>query len=167
MDALQIFGRTILGRLKLALHLRVGANHVLPVLVGFGDGSVLRASYLYPLLKLIELALCLLEGRIVAHHSMNRLEVCASSNASSRAPIWPCSTKPSAPSPTVHVFVLCRDGTFYEAVPVHVRKQGPWQGMHRGDVDRLKPEYRLALARDGYALVQCELAVFKPEVCST
>jgi uncharacterized protein YjhX (UPF0386 family) len=26
-----------------------------------------------------------------------------------------------------------------------------------------KPEYRLALARDGYALVKCELAVFKPE----
>jgi len=24
-------------------------------------------------------------------------------------------------------------------------------------------EYRLALARDGYALVKCELAVFKPE----
>ena len=27
----------------------------------------------------------------------------------------------------------------------------------------LKPEYRLVLARDGYALVKCELAVFKPE----
>ena len=27
-----------------------------------------------------------------------------------------------------------------------------------------KPEYRLALARDGYALVRCEAAVFKPEV---
>jgi hypothetical protein len=27
----------------------------------------------------------------------------------------------------------------------------------------LKLEYRPALARDGYALVRCELAVFKPE----
>jgi len=27
----------------------------------------------------------------------------------------------------------------------------------------LKPEYRLALARDGYALVKCEHAVFNPE----
>jgi hypothetical protein len=27
-----------------------------------------------------------------------------------------------------------------------------------------RSEYRLALARDGYALVKCELAVFKPEV---
>jgi hypothetical protein len=26
-----------------------------------------------------------------------------------------------------------------------------------------KPEYLLALARDGYVLVRCELAVFKPE----
>ena len=36
--------------------------------------------------------------------------------------------------------------------------------MHRGEIEALKPEYRLALARDGYALVNCELAVFKPEV---
>ena len=26
-----------------------------------------------------------------------------------------------------------------------------------------RPEYRLALLRDGYALVKCELAVFNPE----
>ena len=62
-----------------------------------------------------------------------------------------------------HVFVVCRDGTFYERVPEEVRKQGPWQGMHCGEIEKLKPEYRLALARDGYALVKCELAVFKPE----
>ena len=63
-----------------------------------------------------------------------------------------------------HVFVVCRDGTFYEIVPDDVRKQGPWQGMQRGEIDKLKPEYRLALARDGYALVKCEIAVLKPEV---
>jgi hypothetical protein len=62
-----------------------------------------------------------------------------------------------------HVFVVCRDGTFYERVPEEVRKQGPGQGMHRGEIEKLKPEYRLALARDGYALVRCEAAVFKPE----
>jgi hypothetical protein len=62
-----------------------------------------------------------------------------------------------------HVFVLCCEGSFYELVPEEVRKQGPWQGQHRGAVEKLKPEYRLALARDGYALVKCELAVFKPE----
>ena len=63
----------------------------------------------------------------------------------------------------VHMFVLCYDGAFYETVPLEVRKQGPWQGNRRGAVEALKPEYRLALARDGYALVKCELALFKPE----
>jgi hypothetical protein len=66
----------------------------------------------------------------------------------------------------VHVFVLCYDGRFYDAVPDDVRKQGPWQGNRRGAVEALKPEYRLALARDGYSLVTCELAVFKPEAGS-
>ena len=62
-----------------------------------------------------------------------------------------------------HVFVVCRDGTFYEFVPQEVRKQGQSQGMHRGEIEKLKPEYRLALARDGYALVMCAFAVFEPE----
>jgi hypothetical protein len=35
--------------------------------------------------------------------------------------------------------------------------------MRRGETERLKPQYRLAIARDRYALVKCELAVFKPE----
>ena len=43
------------------------------------------------------------------------------------------------------------------------RKQGPWQ-VDTGAVEALKPEYRLALARDAYMLVRCEGAVFKPEV---
>ena len=63
----------------------------------------------------------------------------------------------------VHLFVVCRDGSFYDAVPPDVRKQGPWQGQRLGAVEALKPEYRLALAREGYALVKCEHAVFKPE----
>ena len=44
-----------------------------------------------------------------------------------------------------------------------VRNHGPWQINRRGEIEKLKPEYRLALARDGYALVRSELAVFKPE----
>ena len=64
----------------------------------------------------------------------------------------------------MHVFVVCRDDAFYELVPVEVQHQGPWQGMHRGEVDKLKPKCRLALAQDSYALVRCEHAVFKPEV---
>jgi hypothetical protein len=63
----------------------------------------------------------------------------------------------------VHVFVLCYDGSFYARIPADVRKQGPWQGQRRGEVEALKPEYRLALERDGYILVRCEEAVFRPE----
>ena len=62
-----------------------------------------------------------------------------------------------------HVFVVCRDGSFYDAVPADVRKQGPWAGPAPRRRFDLKPEYRRALARDGYALVKCELAVFNPE----
>ena len=60
--------------------------------------------------------------------------------------------------------MVCRDGTFYELVPGDVRKQGFWQGMQRGEIEKLKANYCRALASDGYALVKCELAVFKPGV---
>jgi hypothetical protein len=63
----------------------------------------------------------------------------------------------------VHVFVVCYDGTFYETTPDEIRKLGPWQAQRRGEVDKLKAEYRSALARHGYALVRCDRAVFKPE----
>jgi hypothetical protein len=37
-----------------------------------------------------------------------------------------------------HVFVLCHDGGFYE-IPQAIRKQGPWQGMQRGEIDEPSP----------------------------
>jgi hypothetical protein len=61
-----------------------------------------------------------------------------------------------------HVIVICRDGGFYD-LPDHVRHQGPWQGMRRGEIDKLKLEYRRDLARDGYVLVNTSVAAFKPE----
>jgi len=45
-----------------------------------------------------------------------------------------------------HVFLVCRDDRFYEDVPEEVRKLGPWQGNHHGEIEKLKPQYRLALA---------------------
>ena len=63
-----------------------------------------------------------------------------------------------------HVFVVCRDGAFYERVPEEVRKQGPWQGQHRGEMANLKTQYLIDIEEQGYALVRCEEAVFKPEV---
>jgi hypothetical protein len=55
------------------------------------------------------------------------------------------------------------DNVQFYLLPDHVCYQGPWQGMRRGDMVNLKPEYRLALAHDGYALVKCEGAMFKSE----
>ena len=63
-----------------------------------------------------------------------------------------------------HVHLICGAEEAFADLPDHVRHLGPWQVMSRGEIELLKPEYRLALARDGYVLVQSELAVFKPEV---
>ena len=59
-----------------------------------------------------------------------------------------------------HVFVVCRDGEFY-SLPDHVRHRGPWQGIHRGEITNLRPDYWIELEEQGYALVRCELAVFQ------
>lgn len=62
-----------------------------------------------------------------------------------------------------HVFVLCYAEKFYTDVPYHVRRKGPWSGNCRGDVVKLKPDLRLALARDRYVLLNCPEAVFQGE----
>ena len=49
-----------------------------------------------------------------------------------------------------HMFVVCRDGEFY-SLPKHVRRRGPWQGMHRGELSRLGPDYWLDLEEQGYS----------------
>ena len=52
-----------------------------------------------------------------------------------------------------HVFVLCYADRFYDDVPHDIRTKGPWNGNARGEVVRLKPELRLALAEARYVLV--------------
>ena len=44
---------------------------------------------------------------------------------------------------------------FYEDVPAYVRNRGPWRG-DRGEIVRLKPELRLALAEARYDGVSSE-----------
>jgi hypothetical protein len=63
----------------------------------------------------------------------------------------------------VHVFEVCRDGEFYETVPEHARKRGPWQVQHQGELPNLAMAYLIDIEEQGYALVRCEEAVFKPE----
>jgi hypothetical protein len=63
-----------------------------------------------------------------------------------------------------HLFVVCRDGEFYASVPDHVSDRGPWQVQHRGELATFNTQYLLDIEEQGYSLVRCELAVFKPEV---
>jgi hypothetical protein len=41
---------------------------------------------------------------------------------------------------------------------------GAWQVQHRGELADLNTQYLSDIEVQGYALVRCELAVFKPEV---
>ena len=63
----------------------------------------------------------------------------------------------------VHTFVVCYADRFYADVPYHVRRKGPWNGTGRGAVVKLKPDLRLALARDRYVVVNSPKAVLRPE----
>ena len=63
----------------------------------------------------------------------------------------------------IHVFVVCYADKFYADVPYHVRRKCPWNGTGRGDVVKLKPELRAALAEARYVFVHCPEAVFNPE----
>lgn len=51
----------------------------------------------------------------------------------------------------------------FEALPDSVRHRGPWTGIFTGEMVRLKPAYRLAIARDGYCIVEGEVLGFKAE----
>lgn len=59
--------------------------------------------------------------------------------------------------------VIHADGGFGK-LPTKVRHRGPWTGSKSGAVLMLKPEYRLALARDGYVIVEGVDWDWTPEV---
>ena len=61
------------------------------------------------------------------------------------------------------LFVVCYADRFYEDVPADVRSRGPWRG-ERGEIVRLKPELRMALAEARYVVINCTDAAFEPEV---
>ena len=52
-----------------------------------------------------------------------------------------------------HLFVVCRDGEFY-SLPEVLRKRGPWQGQHRGEMKHLPVHFLLDIEQQGYALVR-------------
>ena len=61
--------------------------------------------------------------------------------------------------PDTNVFLICGE---VDAFADLSRQAFGTMAGHAARRDR-EPESRLALARDRYALVKCELAVFKPE----
>jgi hypothetical protein len=52
----------------------------------------------------------------------------------------------------------------YDRLPSAARKGGPWTGTFTGEMARLKPEYRLAIARDGYVRIEGLALGFSAEV---
>lgn len=61
-----------------------------------------------------------------------------------------------------HVIVICRDGEFH-SLPDDVRHRGPWQGLRRGAIEGLRPEYWLDIQEQGFVLLRTELPAFQPE----
>ena len=63
----------------------------------------------------------------------------------------------------VHTFVVCYADRFEADVPYYVRRKGLRNGTGRGDVVKLKPDLRLALARNRCLIVNGPEAVLRPE----
>lgn len=58
--------------------------------------------------------------------------------------------------------LLFREGE-YDRLPSEAKRGGPWTGTFTGEMVRLKPAYRLAIARDGYCRVEGEALGFSAE----
>jgi hypothetical protein len=50
----------------------------------------------------------------------------------------------------------------FDTLPDRVRHLGPWQGLEGGEIDLLKPQYRVQLAAQGFALVYQQIGSFRP-----
>jgi hypothetical protein len=55
--------------------------------------------------------------------------------------------------------LLLPEGMF-SAIPQEILQLGPWRKLPSGEILRLKPKDRLAIARDGYALIRTSPANF-------
>ena len=61
----------------------------------------------------------------------------------------------------INLHLICRDGEF-EALPGHIRHQGPWQAITGGEVADLKqPEQRSLIEGGGYVVESRKLDVPK------
>jgi len=60
-----------------------------------------------------------------------------------------------------NVHVIFPEGTF-DQLPARIKHLGPWQGLTGGEIEHLKPHYRLQLAEQGFAVIYQHLATFSP-----
>jgi hypothetical protein len=58
--------------------------------------------------------------------------------------------------------VIIRGGGL-DALPHRIRCLGPWQGLYGGEINRLKAQYRLQVAEQGFCVVYEHLASFSAE----
>jgi hypothetical protein len=61
---------------------------------------------------------------------------------------------------SLHVIFLAGG---FDTLPQKIRALGPWQGLSGGDIERLKPHYRLQLAEQGFCVIYQHLASFSAE----
>src|SRR5262249_43960503 len=57
------------------------------------------------------------------------------------------------------VHMLFHEGTF-DDLPARIKRMGPWQGLTGGEIEQLKPHYRLQLAEQGFAVIYQHLRDF-------
>lgn len=62
------------------------------------------------------------------------------------------------------VHVICRQNDQFQNLPAPVLWMGPFADSIEGDVERLKPHYRLMLAEQGFVVVYEQPTKFTPEV---
>ena len=52
----------------------------------------------------------------------------------------------------------------FDALPEHVRNQGPWLHLKTGEFENLRPDYAKAIAAHRYVIIEQSASVFSAEV---
>lgn len=51
----------------------------------------------------------------------------------------------------------------FKELPVHIQNQGPWQHLKSGEFENLRSDYKTAITKSGYIIVDVQAAVFSAE----